>query len=115
MRTTSNGNGNGNGGKSPVPPEDQLDNKLLLATLHAVRKGDFTVRLPIDGVGVAGKIYDALNEIIELEQRTATELQRMSQVVGKEGKINQRASLGNAGGGWQTRIESLNGKISDLL
>src|SRR5262245_56785199 len=114
---TSHGGKNGNGDKAavPPPPADKLDGKLLLTTLHAVKKGDFSVRRPLDGVGIAGKIYDTLNDIIELEQRTANELQRMSQVVGKEGKINQRASLGGAGGGWQTRIDSLNGLIAALL
>ena len=29
----------------------------------AMRHGDFTVRLPMDRTGVAGKIYDTLNEI----------------------------------------------------
>src|SRR5262245_59909266 len=112
MRTTQGGNGNGN---LSQPPSEVVDAKLLLSTLLAVKKGDFGVRMPVDGVGIPGKIYDALNDIIELEQRTADELVRMSQAVGKEDKINQRASLGGAGGGWQTRIESLNGLIADLL
>ena len=97
MRTSTNGNGNGD---HTSPPPDIVDHKTLLTTLLAVRKGDFSVRMPVDHVGVSGKIYDALNDIIELEQRTASELARMSQVVGKEGKINQRASIGNAGGAW---------------
>ncbi|HEX4457847.1 MAG TPA: HAMP domain-containing protein, partial [Polyangia bacterium] len=112
MRTTSNGNGNGN---HTEPPPDIVDHKTLLTTLLAVKKGDFSVRMPVDHVGVSGKIYDALNDIIELEQRTASELARMSQVVGKEGKINQRASIGNAGGAWSTRIDSLNSLVADLL
>ena len=49
-------------------------NKVLLSTLLAVKKGDFSVRMPVDHSGVAGKIYDALNDVIELEQRMATEL-----------------------------------------
>jgi len=101
MRTTNNGNGND---KDQHPPVDTVDHKLLLSTLLAVKKGDFSVRMPVDHTGIAGKIYDTLNDVIELEQRTAQELARISQVVGKEGKINQRASLGGAGGAWQTRI-----------
>ena len=87
----------------------------MLSTLLAVKKGDFSVRLPVEHTGVAGKIYDTLNDVIELEQRTAQELARISQVVGKEGKINQRASLGGAGGQWQVRIEHLNSLVADLL
>ncbi|MGZ3429852.1 MAG: hybrid sensor histidine kinase/response regulator, partial [Polyangia bacterium] len=115
MRTT-NKDDNGNGHKDGQPPSDgTVDHKLLLATLLAVKKGDFSVRLPVEHIGVAGKIYDTLNDVIELEQRTAQELARISQVVGKEGKINQRASLGGAGGQWQTRIEHLNSLVADLL
>ncbi|HXU72382.1 MAG TPA: hypothetical protein VN947_23830, partial [Polyangia bacterium] len=94
MRTTNNGNGNGSKEQAPL---DVVDHKLLLSTLLAVKRGDFSVRMPVEHTGVAGKIYDTLNDVIELEQRTAVELARISQVVGKEGKINQRASLGGAG------------------
>ena len=43
---------------------------------------------------MAGKVADTFNEVIELNERMANELERISRVVGKEGKINQRASLG---------------------
>src|SRR3954464_15646786 len=112
MRTSNNGNGNGH---KEQPPTDIVDHKLLLSTLLAVKKGDFTVRMPVEHTGVAGKIYDTLNDVIELEQRTAQEIARISQVVGKEGKINQRATLGGAGGQWQQRIEHLNSLVADLL
>src|SRR5689334_9920127 len=111
---TSNNNNNSNG-KQPQPAAETVDAKLLLSTLQAVKKGDFSVRMPVDHVGIAGKIYDVLNDVIELEQRATTEIARISQVVGKEGKINQRASLGSAGGGWQARIDHLNSLVADLL
>ena len=41
----------------------------LLNALTAFRKGDFSVRLPIDWTGIDGKIADAFNEVIELNQR----------------------------------------------
>ena len=65
-------------GSKEQPPPDIVDHKLLLTTLLAVKKGDFSVRMPVDHTGVAGKIYDTLNDIIELEQRTAHELARIS-------------------------------------
>ena len=63
-----------------------LDTKLLLKTLMSMRRGDFSVRLPIDHTGVAGKIYDTLNEILDLNQRMTDEFERVSTVVGKDGK-----------------------------
>ena len=43
---------------------DQLDEKQLLKTLVAVKKGDFSVRMPLDQTGIAGKVADTLNDII---------------------------------------------------
>ncbi|MDX6289338.1 MAG: hypothetical protein QOH42_1137, partial [Blastocatellia bacterium] len=65
---------------------DSLNTKLLLKTLLAFKKGDFSARLPGDWTGEAGKIADTFNDIIELSDRTARELERVSRVVGKEGK-----------------------------
>jgi hypothetical protein len=48
--------------------------------------------LPEDEVGMTGKIYDALNQIIEKNEQLTSELARISEVVGKEGKIAQRAT-----------------------
>jgi hypothetical protein len=47
---------------------------------------------------VAGKIADTLNDVIDLHERLAKELERVSRVVGKEGKVNQRLSLGDVAG-----------------
>ncbi|HEX8825521.1 MAG TPA: HAMP domain-containing protein, partial [Archangium sp.] len=94
--------------------ENALDTKLLLKTLQSVRKGDFSVRMPEDKTGTTGKLYDTLNEIIGLNESLTSEFERMSQVVGREGRITQRATLNHASGGWQACVESVNSLISDL-
>jgi HAMP domain-containing protein/signal transduction histidine kinase/DNA-binding response OmpR family regulator len=94
---------------------DTLDTSTLLKTLIAFKDGDFSVRLPVDQTGVAGKIADTLNEIFKLNDRIASEFARISSAVGKEGKINQRASLGSAFGGWAECLDSVNGLIGDLV
>jgi HAMP domain-containing protein/signal transduction histidine kinase/DNA-binding response OmpR family regulator len=93
---------------------ENIDPKLLLSILTAVKKGDFSSRMPTDQVGVTGKIYDALNEIIEKNEMLTSELGRISEVVGKEGKIAQRATLTNATGAWASCINSVNTLITDL-
>jgi len=93
---------------------DYLDPKLLLNVLTSVKKGDFTSRMPTDQIGVAGKIYDAINEIIEKNEMLTSELGRISEVVGKEGKIAQRATLSHATGAWALCINSVNTLITDL-
>jgi HAMP domain-containing protein len=89
--------------------------RLLLRTLSAVKKGDFTARMPVEFTGAAGKIADLINEIAEMNERTATEIVRISDVVGKEGKLNQRANIPNASGSWNTVTESVNTLIGDLV
>ncbi|HEY8181089.1 MAG TPA: HAMP domain-containing protein, partial [Thermoanaerobaculia bacterium] len=89
--------------------------RLLLRTLTAVKKGDFSARMPVEFTGAPGKIADLINEIVEMNERTATEIVRISDVVGKEGKLNQRASIPNASGSWNTVTESVNTLIGDLV
>ncbi len=95
--------------------EESLDLGQLLSALSALKRGDFTARLPVTWTGVAGKIADTLNEVIELNARMAGELARISVVVGKEGKITNRLSLGGVGGSWSTLVDSVNGLIDDLV
>src|SRR6266487_3466149 len=65
--------------------------RVLLSGLQAMRDGDFSVRLPGDWTGLEGKIADTFNEIVATNQKMAQELQRVGQVVGKEGKTRERA------------------------
>ncbi|HET9224407.1 MAG TPA: HAMP domain-containing protein, partial [Roseiflexaceae bacterium] len=93
---------------------DTLNNRELLRVLMAVKRGDFSVRMPVDYTGTAGKIADTLNEIIDLNQRMTEELDRISTVVGKQGRIDQRMSLGAPGGRWTKGVESVNALIGNL-
>src|SRR5262245_56693676 len=79
-------------GKESPDARRALDKGTLLAALAAFKKGDFSVRLPNDLEGMDGKIADTFNDVIEQNQRLSQELERLSRVVGKEGKISQRAS-----------------------
>jgi signal transduction histidine kinase/HAMP domain-containing protein/DNA-binding response OmpR family regulator len=94
---------------------DTLDLGQLLAVLDAVRKGDFGQRLPADRTGLAGKVADALNDIVDLNAGLASELARVNRAVGKEGKTSHRAVLPNARGGWAECVESVNGLVVDLV
>ena len=81
-----------------------------------MRDGDFTVRMPLGAhrrcpaaSTTPSTTWSALN------QRLCKELGRIGQVVGKEGRIGQRAGLGGAGGEWSEAVESLNTLIADLV
>ncbi|HSQ23254.1 MAG TPA: HAMP domain-containing protein, partial [Pyrinomonadaceae bacterium] len=93
---------------------DSLNAKLLLKTLVAFKKGDFSTRLAVEWTGEDGKIADTLNDIIELSDKTAKELERVSRVVGKEGKIMHRAAVPAAAGSWLRLVDSTNLLIDDM-
>src|SRR5438067_321357 len=98
---------------SEISPKDF--ERMLLRTLTAMKKGDFKVRMPVEFVGSAGKIADTLNDILDLNQKTADEVERIATVVGKEGKLTQRAQVPVAGGEWAVIAESVNSLVGDLV
>src|SRR5436190_1191136 len=93
---------------------EHLDARELLKLLRAVKDGDFSKRIPIGESGVESDIALALNEIIAMNEAMATELQRIGHVVGKEGKLSERAMLVDARGSWASSIDAINGLIDDL-
>src|SRR5205809_883356 len=89
--------------------------RLLLRTLIAIKKGDFSVRMPVEYTGTHGKIADTLNDILELNERSTREIERIATVVGKEGKLSHRAQGPGAAGQWGVVAESVNSLIGDLV
>ena len=87
-----------------VAKSTEFDLYTLVRALTAFKRGDFSVRLPDDWTGIAGKVADTFNDVIELNERMARELDRISHVVGKEGRINQRATLGDVSGSWRSSV-----------
>ena len=99
-------NGNGHVSYDPRP---------LLAALRTLKKGDFSVRLPVEETVVGAAIAEAFNDLADLLENDTRETARIATVVGKEGRITQRANLGAATGAWADRIESINTLIGDLV
>ncbi|WP_407344124.1 ATP-binding protein [Pengzhenrongella phosphoraccumulans] len=92
-----------------------LDLSVLMGVLLRVKAGDFTARMPIDLTGLPGKVADGLNDIIGANEALAAELARVGQVVGKQGRLSQRATVGGRTQGWSESIESVNVLIDDLV
>src|SRR5262249_14222929 len=95
--------------------ESELDTRQLLAALMAFKRGDFSARLPENWIGIPGKIADTFNTIIETNQRMTRELERIGRVVGEEGRITQRASIGEVTNSWADAVGSINNLIGDLV
>jgi HAMP domain-containing protein/signal transduction histidine kinase/CheY-like chemotaxis protein len=99
----------------PQTNGNDFDTGQLLAALMAFKRGDFSARLPENWTGVPGKIADTFNEVIEANERMTRELERIGRVVGKEGRIAQRASIGEVTNSWADAIGSINNLIGDLV
>ncbi|MEJ1239492.1 HAMP domain-containing protein [Chryseolinea sp. T2] len=113
-KAMANGNGNGHQPHYAVSL-DVAGSQQLLRILTEVRNGNFAVRLPIDEVGVNGKIFDTLNEIISLNERMMLEFTRAGNTIGKQGKLTERIELPSNKGSWGEGVRSLNVLISDLV
>src|SRR5947207_805623 len=96
----ANGASNANGA--------EIGSREILRALIALKKGDFSTRLPIDWTGTAGKIADTFNDVAESMEQSTAELNRISRLVGKEGKINERLATGRGSGALQERVDSVN-------
>ncbi|MET0394022.1 MAG: HAMP domain-containing protein [Chitinophagaceae bacterium] len=95
---------------------DELDNRELLKVLSEVRNGNFAVRMPVDKLGISGKICDMLNDIISLNETFVQQLTLARNTIGKKGHLNHRVELpGTARGSWDTGVDSINSLISDLV
>src|SRR5258706_35076 len=103
-------------GTSDLKFSDELDSRELLRVFTAVRHGDFSVRMPVDMVGINGKICDTVNDIISLNAILMEELMLARETIGKQGHLNHRVTLPQyARGSWRTASESINSLISDLV
>ncbi len=92
-----------------------FDLEVLLGVLSDANAGDFTARMPVHWTGMSGKAADGFNKLISANQALGAELERVSRVVGKEGKLSQRVSLKGTDQVWGNCIESVNGLIEDLV
>ena len=87
----------------------------LLQALQAMRVGDFSVRMGGHHLGVMGKVADTFNEIVAANQRMARQLERVGQVVGRDGRTRLRVRFGLSDGAWGEMESSVNSLIDDLL
>ena len=117
--TRENGNGQEGlllrGDEERVIPCEAMDMSAILVALTWLKRGDFSVRLPVVFTGTEGKVADAFNDVAELLSGTTRDLSRVSHVVGKEGKISERLSISGASGSWAERVNSVNTLISCLV
>src|SRR5215471_19285831 len=92
-----------------------FDPHELLHALQAMQIGDFSVRMAGDRTGIEGKIADTFNAIVSANQRMAQQLERVGELVGREGKARHRVRFGLSEGAWSEMESSVNTLIDDLI
>ena len=94
--------------------EGAIDTQELLRVLSAVKQGDFSSRMRMRGSKANKQVASALNEIILLNDQTATEFERVADAVSKEGRVEVRARIGRASGQWAAKVRSVNSLVGAL-
>ena len=98
-----------NGAKSNGHGSNGAANREVLSALRALGRGDFAF-----GEHHEPDLAEAFNDVATLNARLVRELQRISQTVGRDGRLAQRVSVSGAVGDWSVAIDSVNELISDL-
>jgi len=101
-------------GDGPATRDEQALEELL-RVLTAARDGDFSARLRARRRDVIGDVQQRTNELLALNARMARELARVSRIIGREGRMTERVSLGTVEGTWNEAVESVNAMIDDLV
>ncbi len=98
-----------------LSPASRVEVEQLVEVLKAVKQGDFAARFPYTKDGILGRAGELLNDIIGMNEHMTGELVRVGKVVGQEGKMHERASVGPAKGAWASGMSSVNQLIADLV
>ena len=92
-----------------------LDRGELLRALRAFKRGDFSVRMPLNLTGIDGEIAQTFNDVVELEEAKAAEIARVADQMVREGQVGQRMNVPGATGTWAEVVESMNMLLTDMM
>jgi HAMP domain-containing protein/signal transduction histidine kinase/CheY-like chemotaxis protein len=98
-----------------APTIDEASLEEIVRALAAACEGDFSVRLPARRRDVVGELQGRVNELVGQNRRMAKELARVARVIGRDGRMTERAVLPGLYGEWADSIESVNALIDDLV
>ena len=93
----------------------QKDLQELLEALRSARDGEVGVRLTAQKSGVMGDVAKAFNQLSDRREGLMNELSRVSKVIGREGRMTERARMKGAKGSWTDSLGSVNTMIDDLV
>src|SRR4051794_31713125 len=94
-------------------PDEQLED--LLEALMAAKKGDFSTRMSLRRKGIMREIASNYNDLVEMNAMMVKEFARIRRVIGREGRMQERASVPSASGDWNLKLDAVNDLIDDLV
>jgi HAMP domain-containing protein len=112
---TPSGRAPANSSAYDLPASDRDELEQFIEVLKAFKQGDFTARFEYQKGGMMSRAGELLNDVLGMTEHLTGELVRIGRVVGQEGKMHERASVGPARGGWATGMTSVNQLIADLV
>ncbi len=101
--------------QAAIDTTSSLERGDILKALRLLKRGDFSVRLPMDLAGIDGDIATAFNDVVELNDSMTREFARLREMIGREGRISERARLNTASGSWSQCIDSVNGLVGEMV
>ena len=100
--------------QAAIDTTSSLERGEILKALRLLKRGDFSVRLPMDMAGIDGEIATTFNDVVELNDSMTREFARLREMIGREGRISERARLNTASGSWSQCIDSVNGLVGEM-
>ena len=64
--------------------------------------------------GIVGQLNKAFNDLAQTRERTTDEIVRVATVIGREGRLTDRAEVKKAEGTWRASLDAVNAMIDDL-
>src|SRR5207244_8040085 len=93
--------------------DEQLED--LPEALMAAKKGDFSNRLSLRRKGIMRDIAANYNDLVEMNAMMVKEFGRIRRVIGREGRMQERAQVPAASGDWNLKLDAVNDLIDDLV
>ena len=80
----------------------------------ALANGDLTQKMTAEAQGEVLEVKEIINKMVDDLNRLATEVSRVAQVVGTEGKLSERAKVEGVSGSWKDIVDTLNTLIDSI-
>ncbi len=91
----------------------QVRNIAKVAT--AISAGDLTQKITVEVAGEILQLKETINKMVDDLNRLASEVSRVAQVAGKEGKLTERAKVEGVAGSWKSIVDTLNALIDSIV